>query len=144
MAKNTLNSIIQGCVNKWQKEKVLMDHIWSLVYKHEIPCYIYKIYNNRYHIRPCIDTCANYSKHRDTLIIGTTGYDFKHNYLRNLDSETLDKWIALDNQKTELAKQQQDLLASAFKSNKKYTKTQAKQWEAKRQELLKEYGIIEE
>ena len=136
------NGIMQDCKTRWEKEAKFLNHIYDLVDKGEIPCFIYKRIGG-IHYRPLIDINSNYGKraYGKVMIIGSTGYRF--NDLRRIDNNSLRKVRELDLEIIALEKKRQGILKQVWKKNKKLTWQFAGDWDKEREKLLKEFGLKE-
>jgi len=138
------NGIIEDCRSKWELEAKFLNHIYELVDKGEIPCFIYKGIGG-IHYRPLIDINSNVGKrpYGKVMIIGSKGYQFDGS-LRRISNENLRKVRELDLKIIELEKEKQELLKQVWKKNKKLTYQFASDWNVEREKLLKEFGLKED
>jgi len=140
-----LNGIMNDCRARWEKEAKLLTHVYELVDKGEIPCFIYKGVDG-IHYRPLIDVISNYG-HRaygKVMIVGSTGYRFNDGSLRRINNEDLRKVREVDREIVELMNKKQEILKQVWHKNKKLTWQFAEDWDEKREKMLKEYGLKEE
>jgi len=143
---NMLNGIVGSIRERWEKERQLLNYVYDKVDKGEIPCFIYK-HGSEYNYRPLIDIASNYNPHRGIgkcMVIGSTGYSFKHNTMKRIDRDSLKKVRAMDMKIIELQKERQKLLKQAWLKNKKLTWQFAEEWDEERNRLLVEYGLKED
>lgn len=139
------DDIVKDCRTRWEKEAKLLTHVYELVDKGEIPCFLYKGVGG-IHYRPLIDVNSNYGNraYGKVMIVGSTGYRFNDGSLRRINNEDLRKVREIDREIVALMDKKQEMLKQVWRKNKKLSWQFAEEWDKEREKLLKEYGLKEE
>ena len=144
----TINEVfgkaIQECETRWAKEKLMKKEILELVDKEEIPYFMYREFK-RIHYRPLVDPDSHYIVLRGHpyMSIGSCIMRYSDGNLRRMNTETLKKIRSLDNQIHEIEQLKEKVLNEAWVKAKKLSWQYAKDFDDKRQELLRKYQLIE-
>ena len=139
---------LSECRNRWDREKILLDHIKAEVDNHKIPVFMYKRHKEGpILLRPVIDTISRYKRAgsltgKPGILIGSTFYRLNEGrLLRRLDWKSFDKVRSIEKEIDRLNTEKQKILKDAWTRNKKLTWQFMYEWDQERKKLFQSFGV---